>query len=186
MTEPISGRESREQAPAQPLRAQLPGPTERIGRKALKFWLLALAFLLVYLNITACAKLAAKPIPEGYTGKEKHFDPNGFQDYVDFCLYRYASEEPFRQDARYHTVTGEETGEIAGYFADFRGWMAADDRLHEYGFDPACIGAGDYVLIETREGKPIGQDGRYGKYDCYSVYFFDVESLTLYYIHANI
>ncbi len=163
-----------------------PSPTAQTWKKVLKIWLLLLLLVLTCKSFTACAQLAAKPIPAGYIGKEEHPDPDGFQDHVDFCMYRYASEEPFRQDARYHPVTGEETGEIAGYFAIFRGWMAADDRLHEYGFDPSCIGAGDYVLIETREGKPIGQDGRYGKYDCYSVYFFDVGSLTLYYIHANI
>ncbi len=163
-----------------------PSPAAQAWRKALKLCLLILVFVLACHSFTACAVLAAKPIPKGYTGKEEHFDPDGFQDYVDFCIYRYASEEPFRQDARYHLVSVEETGEIAGYFADFRGWMAADDRLHEYSFDPACISTGDYVLIETREEKPIGQDGQYGKYDCYSVYFFDVGSLTLYYIHANI
>ena len=47
------------------------------------------------------------------------------------------------------------------------------------------ISEGDYVLIETKEGKPIG-DSFYGKYDNYSVYFFDTDSCVLYYLHSNI
>ena len=38
---------------------------------------------------------------------------------------------------------------------------------------------------ETKEGKEI-EDSKYGKFDDYSVYFFDAETLTLYYIHNNI
>ncbi len=41
------------------------------------------------------------------------------------------------------------------------------------------------MLIETKEGKPIG-DSFYGKYDNYSVYFFDTDSCVLYYLHSNI
>ena len=51
-------------------------------------------------------------------------------------------------------------------------------------FDYEIIDENDYVRIKTSEGEPIG-DREYGKYDNYDVYFFDVESLTLYYIHSN-
>lgn len=44
---------------------------------------------------------------------------------------------------------------------------------------------GDYARIATKEGEKIG-DSKYQKYDNYSIYFFDTETLTLYYIHNNI
>ena len=126
-----------------------------------------------------------KPIPSGYTEKEEHYDPNGFQDYTDYCKYRYASADPFRNDERYHAVTAEETKAIIGYFSDFEGWMRSADRYDEYDFDWRCVNEGDYVFIMSKEGRPIGQS-YYGKYDNYTVYFFDTESMILYYIHNNI
>lgn len=63
-------------------------------------------------------------------------------------------------------------------------WMHKN-RLNEYKFDINTINEGDYVLIKTKEGKEIG-NSQYGKYDNYSVYLFDSETLTLYYIHNNI
>ena len=47
------------------------------------------------------------------------------------------------------------------------------------------INSGDYFYIYTLEGKPIGQS-IYGKYDNYDVYYVDIESCTVYFIHSNI
>ena len=63
--------------------------------------------------------------------------------------------------------------------------MKLENRMDEYTFDIASVSFGDYVRIETKEGKPIGES-RYGKYDDYNVYFFDTDTKTLYYIHTNI
>ena len=71
------------------------------------------------------------------------------------------------------------------YFEDFSSWMESADRLREFDFDINDINEGDYVKIKTKEGQKIA-NGKYEKYDNYSVYFFDIETLTLYYIHNNI
>lgn len=132
------------------------------------------------------AQGVSRHVPPGFISKEEHFDPGGFQDYTDYCKYRYASMEPFQRDDRYHEISSDEGAvTVAGYFEDFTGWMRAGNRLNEYDFDTAYINQGDYVLILTKEGQAIGNSA-YGKYDHYSVYFFDAESLTLYYIHNNI
>ncbi|MBR5345699.1 MAG: hypothetical protein IK127_07720 [Clostridia bacterium] len=135
------------------------------------------------LLFSACAALA-KPIPAGFVSKEEHFDPHGFQDYTDYCKYQYTSTEPFRKDTRYHFITDDEIENVSGYFEDFYRWMKTENRLDEYDFNQTCISAGDYVLIKTKEGEPIG-DSYYEKYDNYTLYFFDTESLTLFYIHNN-
>ncbi len=152
-----------------------------------KFGLL-LCFILTCLCLVKCnLNTTGKAIPGGWISKEEHFDPHGFQDYTDYCKYHYSSAEPFQRAAGYHAVTADEIEDIAGYFANFRGWMATENRLNEYDFDPACISAGDYVRIDSREGQPIGSQGaQYKKYDSYTLYFFDNESMTLYYIHNNI
>ena len=142
---------------------------------------LALLFLLL---LQGCAAVTAIPrvedkIPPGYVRKEEHFDPDGFQDYVDYCKYCYPDAEAFERDGRWHAVSEEEIEEIRGYFENFQGWMETAGRLEEYDFDPACIGAGDHVRIE------IGST-HWSQYDDYTLYFFDAETGVLYYIHSNI
>ena len=143
---------------------------------------LALLFLLLLQGCSgsgAAIPRVEDKIPPGYVRKEEHFDPDGFQDYVDYCKYWYPDGEAFAQDGRWHAVSEEEIEEIRGYFENFRAWMESDRRLDEYDFDPACIGAGDYVRIE------IGST-HWSQYDDYTLYFFDGETGVLYYIHANI
>ena len=143
-----------------------------------------LSFIIIWGDSDAEKVMLDKP-PSGYTEKEEHYDPNGFQDYTDYCKYQYASVDPFRNDERYHAVTAEETKAIIGYFSNFERWMRSADRYDEYDFDWRCVNEGDYVFIMSKEGRPIGQS-YYGKYDNYTVYFFDTESMILYYIHNNI
>ena len=143
-----------------------------------------IAFLLVLLLSCAavgCAGVSTveRKIPAGYLQKEEHFDPDGFQDYTDYCKYWYPDAGAFEKDGRWHAVSEEEIEEIRGYFENFRGWMEVEKRLDEYDFDPDCIGAGDYVRIE------IGST-HWSPYDDYTLYFFDAESDILYYIHSNI
>ncbi len=143
---------------------------------------LALLFLLLLQSCSGSA--AASPrveekIPAGFVRKEEHFDPDGFQDYVDYCKYWYPNAESLQKDGRWHPVSEEEIEEIRGYFENFRGWMELAGRLDEYDFDPSCIGAGDYVRIETGSN-------HWSQYDDYTLYFFDAETGILYYIHSNI
>jgi hypothetical protein len=124
--------------------------------------------------------------PKGFTEKEEHFDPDGFQDYTDYCKYYYENAEGFEKDSRFTSVSEVGTEAVKGYFDNFRNWMETCDRLSEYDFDPSIITNDDYVRIVTREDERIGRDGRYGKYDDYTVYFFDTGTNTMYYIHNNI
>ena len=124
-------------------------------------------------------------IPEGYIRSEEHFDESGFMDYTDYCKYYYDST-PVLEESRFHMVSESEVEEIKGYFSDFQRWMEIEDRLEEYDFDDRCITEGDYVFIKTKAGEPIGTDGHvYGKYDFYTVYYFDVDSCVLFYIHND-
>ena len=127
----------------------------------------------------------ANPIPLGYIDKMEYFDENSFQDYTDYCVYLYDSADSFIANQNYHKITADEIDNIKSYFENFQSWMEASDRIAQYDFDENCINESDYVRIETKEGESIGT-GKYGKFDNYTIYFFDCESLTLYYIHSNL
>lgn len=134
------------------------------------------------LCLSACTPW--QKVPKGYINAEEHFDTERFQDYTDYCKYYYQDKSAVEKDARYSRVSKADIAAISNYFAHFRS-SAATDVANAYDFNPDSISEGDYVLIETKEGKPIG-DSFYGKYDNYSVYFFDTDSCVLYYLHSNI
>ena len=116
--------------------------------------------------------------PPGFTAKEEHFDPEAFQDSVDYCKYLYESAEGFENDFRFLPVSEAGVEKVRGYFENFREWMETCGRLSEYDFSSDVISDSDYVRIESNP--------HFTDYDDYSVWFFDTESCTLYYVHANI
>lgn len=139
---------------------------------------------ILMLLLTGCAA-TPRYVPEGFAAAQEHFDEDGFQDYTDFCIYQYDSADKFVENGDYRKITEEDMETIRGYFENFGQWMETENRTDEYLFDDTCISEGDYYHIETKEGKPIG-DSKYGKYDDYSLYYFDVDTMTLFYIHNNI
>lgn len=124
-------------------------------------------------------------IPDGYIDKEKYYDQDGFQDYTDYAKYMYETQNIITSNKDYKKIEQDDVQDVVGYFEDFSSWMESADRLSEFDFDINDINEGDYVKIKTKEGQKI-VNGKYEKYDNYSVYFFDIETLTLYYIHNNI
>ncbi|MBQ9890579.1 MAG: hypothetical protein IJM39_04135 [Firmicutes bacterium] len=138
--------------------------------------MLLLAALVIYVLNTACSSEAIHEIPSGYTSKETHWDPNGGQDYTDYCKYTYKDASGFAGNKDYNKAAAADIETIKGYFANFREWMNVEDRLDEYDFDPACIDTEDYFRLTER----------YPNYDDYTLWFFDMQTLTLYYIHTNI
>lgn len=130
----------------------------------------------VAIAFAGCSQAMLNSVPFGYISAEEHMDQDGFQDYTDYCKYTYSSVDKFKENSKYQCVTSDQISEIKGYFKNFKSWMAAGGRSREYDFDHNCINEGDYWRIETK-----GE-----KYDNYTLWYFDTESLTLYYIHTNI
>ena len=125
-------------------------------------------------------------IPKGFIEKNENFERDTIQDSVDFCVYKYDSADGFKNNKEYIQVSESDIENITGFFENFRGWIEQDkQRNNKYSFDDSIISAGDFFRLVTKEGEKIA-GGAYGKYDNYTLYFFDLESQTLYYIHANI
>lgn len=136
----------------------------------------------IMIFITGCNDGWYVGIPKGYVKSEEYFDKEGIQDSSDYAKYIYDNEEVIVNDDKYKKIGSDDIDNIKSYFDDFYS-VAKLEGI--YDFDTSIITDGDYVRIKTKEGKEIG-DSTYGKYDNYSVYFFDRETLTLYYIHNNI
>ena len=135
------------------------------------------------LLLTGCNGTMNTEIPKGYISKIEHYDAEEIQDHTDYAKYVY-DKNIVENDNNYKLVQ-DDIDNIKRYFNDFKSVMESEKRLNEYDFDINSITENDYVRIITKEGTPIG-DSTYGKFDNYSVYLFDSETLTLYYIHNNI
>ncbi len=120
--------------------------------------------------------LVSRKIPEGFISSEEHWDQDGWQDFVDYAKFLYKDDSAFAVDPEYGKVTEADIPRLKGFFDNFRQWMKVEERLKEYDFDPSCLDAGDlFRLVE-----------KYPNYDDYDIWFFDSQTLTLYYFHANI
>lgn len=135
--------------------------------------------------VTGCYNTEIIEIPKGYIEKKEYFDEDGFQDYTDYAKYVYPSKEVVINNKEYKKISEDDIDNVKGYFENFSSWMEMSGRINQFDIDLNIINEGDYVKIKTKEGKKMG-NGQYGKYDNYSIYFFDIETLTLYYIHNNI
>ena len=117
------------------------------------------------------------------------YTSGGFQDYTDYAKYFYESVTVQNLEASeyFAAATTEDVEEILLYIGDFEGWadMTGGEFKEHYDFDKAAVSEGDFFYIQTRYGEPIG-DGTYGKFDDYTVYYFDVDAQILYYFHSNI
>ena len=151
-------------------------------RRSLKRALSAAAMLcLCLLLLPGCSSARRLGIPKGYAEKDEHFDRSASQDRTDWCRYTYKDAEPFEKDERYRKISGTDVEDVRSYFEDFLSWMEIEGRSEEFDFDPGCVTEGDRVYIRAREGQ-----GSNGKYQDYSVCFFDADACVLTYIRHNI
>lgn len=140
-------------------------------------------FILVLISLISLILFLNKPykdefILNGYYDSLEYWDNSSFQDYTDYCKYYYNSKDDnlFKNSRSYKKVRKEDINTLIGYFDNFSNWVK--NRDYEYDLDNSYITEGDYFIIKTKND--------IGKYDNYTVYFYDIETHILYYIHSNI
>ena len=144
--------------------------------------------ILICLLLTACsfddAVILSLP---AYSQKEVYTEGE-FQDYTDYGIYQYPSFDKNKLEENLYFEPVMDVDTILSYIENFETWINEGSELFDhYDFDKCWIGEGDYVFIDTKEGKPIGNgSSTYDKFDNYNIYFFDLDTWTLYYFHNNI
>ena len=147
--------------------------------------LLTTTLLFGYLYSQQKSVIASLP---DYESKE-FYTSGGFQDYTDYAKYTYdnITLQDLESSKFFTITTADDVEEILLHIKDFERWVeACGGKLKEnYDFDKTIVSEGDFFYIETKDGEPIGQ-GTYGKFDNYTVYYFDIETQIMYYFHNNI
>ena len=134
--------------------------------------------VLILLMSSGCSSYRMNEIPEGYIDKDEHYQQKGFQDYTDYAKYVYSDDMVIKNNSNYKEVTNDDIIKIQKYFDETYTWLEKENRSNEFDFDNSCINQGDYVRIIDKYENDSNTTN-------YSIYFFDIETLTLYYVHSN-
>ena len=113
----------------------------------------------------------------------------GFQDYTDYGKYYFSENdtiiEHLKENKYFKSVTEKDVEEVKSYFENFEGWVEYEEYKDKYDFTYECVDTSDYFYIENKDTCEKYKNYP-DKYAAYNVYFFDVQTKTLYYIHSNI
>ncbi len=114
---------------------------------------------------------------------------DGFQDYTNYCKYYYKEQkhviENLEKNQYFKSVTEKDIKELKSYFDNFKSCLEYVDYKDEYDFQMDSIDTTDYFYIENKDTCEKYADYP-DKYSAYDVYFFDVQTKTLFFIHTNI
>ncbi|MGN0602081.1 MAG: hypothetical protein ACI4I7_05155 [Oscillospiraceae bacterium] len=148
------------------------------------FLIIILAFI-VFIFSSGLEDEVVESLPD-YDYADEYYS-NGFQDYTDYVKYYYDDiDYEDLENSLLNSVEYDDINNIFSYIDDFCGWAINHEEVQAgYDFSVRQLQVGDYYYIDTKEGEPIG-DSYYGKFDDYSVYYFDVDKQILYYFHNNI
>lgn len=120
----------------------------------------------------------------GQYESENYFFAGSFQDFTDYAKYVY-NDVDFTGNRYFEKISADTREDLLIHIEDFEERVALveeselqNEMIDGYDFDVSCITKDDYLYI--------CDDPDYPELGCYDVYFFDMETLTLYYFHNNL
>ena len=112
---------------------------------------------------------------------KQYFTSGGFQDYTDYAKYTYKDVD-FSNNIYFSEISTESSENLITHIKDFEKWVELLEEDNEvalaYDFDSSVISNNDYLYIYD--------DPDYPELGNYDVYYFDNDTMTLYYFHNNI
>ena len=146
-----------------------------------------LVFILIFviLSLSACSVPTDKVLASlGEYKSKEYFSSGGFQDYTDYAKYTY-EDVGLSENEYFNKISSDSLDALNNHIEDFEKWILTikegepnNEVVLKYDFNSSIISEEDYVYIYDNPDYP--------ELGCYDVYFFDIESMTLYYFHNNI
>ena len=150
------------------------------------------ALLAVLLALSSCAETRydAVALSLGQYENMEYYTDGGFQDHTDYAKYTYSS--PTLADNKYLVRLDKQCIErLNGYLDDFEKWVdliregnPKSEIVENYDFDRSTIDDGDCYYIGGRYSETLS-DIDFNYQSRYDIYFFDIQTNTLYYFHNN-
>lgn len=139
-----------------------------------RFFCAIVAFILL-MPLFGCNYMTQ--VEKGYVSADEYWE-DAVQDYTDYCKYYYSSSVLYEKNSAYRTVTDEDIPTIREIVESFASRMESGDRLDLFDFSMDLVNAGDYFAVEYKYPEAPLLD--------YDLFFFDVETHVLYYMHSNV
>lgn len=115
--------------------------------------------------------------------KKEFYSSDGFQDFTDYAKYTYRiTESELEECESLHPVTEEDIPDILEYVEFFENVIegSRDFPSESYDFDKSLISAGDSFFIYNHYEEPEKS------FWFFKLYYFDLDTGTLYYFRFNI
>ena len=143
--------------------------------------LFALILVVIVALLNGCSVLTDEVLQSlGEYKSEQYFTSGGFQDFTDYAKYTYEDVD-FSNNIYFSKVSSDSSENLITHIEDFEKWIEILEENNEvalaYDFDSSVISDNDYLYIYD--------DPYYPELGNYDVYFFDIETMTLYYFHNN-
>lgn len=149
-------------------------------------------FIIVVLlfSFTSCKTPEDKVLTSlGKYDDYEFYSEGEFQDFTYYAKYYYASTN-IDENEYFVKIQDSDFARINEHLDDFESWIetfkdtdASREIVVNYDFDRSIIDTEDYIYIDSE--KHTWGDG-YTSLVKYDVYFFDAQTLVLYYFHNNI
>lgn len=158
-------------------------------RRLLMFLGIVVAIVLAFgLYVRLLLESTAQGYLPGMIDIESYHSDFG-RDSVEYQKYIYKDTERLRKKLKNHrnfvSVTDDDIEYIISFFDDFESWVETEGFTSQYDFDKSCVDTGDYFYAENVETYGDHPDFK-NNYRAYDVYYFDMQSMALYYIHIDI
>ena len=124
-----------------------------------------------------------EPIESGF------WTSGGFQDFTDYAKYRYGNvtSEELERNPYFTQVSEEDFSKLQAVVEDFEEWVERSDKeelVEHYDFSIEMISVGDYFYLDDH-GYYDPADENYLNFFEYDLYYFAIETQTLYFFHIN-
>lgn len=152
-------------------------------------------FVAITLLLTFLAGCGSDEAPEeiikGYKDSKTFSDGSEADSSVqEFSKYIYdeSYDKKFAGNDDYTKVDSKNIDEISGFVENFDSWAELSSFSDDYDFSKESVTEGDYYVIadSTTSDDNVGQRKERRVYRAYSIYYYDTETHTLYYIHCDI
>ncbi len=149
-----------------------------------------LIFVLLIFPITACEALEDEVLVSlGEYDSCVFYSEGLFQDFTDYAKYYYTKAN-VEGNEYFAKIQEDDLSIINEHIYDFEIWVellkdgdVSSELAINYDFDRSIIDEEDYIYIDSE--KHTWDDGTTSLVN-YDVYFFDTQTLVLYYFHNNI
>ncbi len=146
---------------------------------------LAIVLVIIALSLTACSFSITTSTDEvvaslgDYKSKAVYHDGR-IGDFTDYIKYVY-EDITFDENEFFEIITKESNKELISYIENFEMWVSItkehnpeSELVRGFDFDVSCI-SDDYLYICDESGSL--------EFSLYRIYFFDTESMTLYFFY---